>query len=172
MSNFPISRYADIVGDGSGVKNAIGDYSATGLGQTILKLKPPTGGLLKVSRMIVFIRDTGTFDADEYGNGITLTNGIEIKLLRDVGGANTVLWDITDGLPILSNTHWKRLCHDEIHSTYGVGDESITYRYTFSKDSNGSPIILEDANKEELQIIFNDDFSGLVEHYFRFGLYD
>lgn len=168
MGNFPISRYADTVGDGSGVKNAIGNYSSGGLGETILKIAPGATETIKVSRMIVFIRDTGAFDADKYGNNITLTNGIEIKITR---GAS-VLWDITDSLPVLTNTHWKRLCHDEIHSSYGVGDESITYRYTFTKDSNGSPIILDGANSEQLQIILNDDFSNLVEHYFRIGLYD
>jgi len=168
MSNFPLSRYADIVGDGSGVKNAIGDYSAGGLGQTIFKIAPGSGETLKLSRMIIFLTDVGSLDADSYGNGITLTNGIEMKVMR---GAS-VLWDITDGIPITANHDWKRLCHDELLSTYGAGNESISWRYTFTKDSNGKPLILDGANSEELHIILSDDFSGLLEHYFRIGIYD
>ena len=166
---WPKSRYADTVGDGSGIKNANGDYS---LSPTIFRIKPGVDRVINVTRLIVYIRDTGTLDADSYGNGIVLTNGIKFQLVRFAGLSNeTILWGGDAGLPVLSNSHWKRICHDEIHSSFGTGDESVTYRYTFTRDTNGSPIRLDDANKDEIQIILEDDFSGLVEHYFRFGIY-
>ena len=165
MPSSPISRYADDIGDGSGVDNAIGDYSIT---PKSFKIAPAVGETFSVERMIVYIRDTGSFDADKYGNNITLTNGITIRVKTDIGGADTTHWDVTDNLPIKSNSGWKRLMHDELVSAYGIGDESVTYRYTFARD--GSPIILEGDNGDELQIILNDNFTGLVEHCFRIGM--
>lgn len=160
MPRYPISRYADTVGDGTGIKDAIGDYSGA---PVAFKIAPPNDVTYKVQRMIVFIKDQGNFDADKYGNNITLTNGIIIQVVR----GETVLWNVTDDITVKTNTGWKKLCHDEIVSSYGVGDQNATYRYTFSKD--GAPILLDGSSNEELRIILNDDFQGLTGHSFRIG---
>ena len=155
------SRYMDTIGDGSGVKNAIGDYAST---PTIFKIKPRPSEIFHVHRLIPFLQDSGSLDTASYGNGIILTAGIEIKVVDDSG----VLWDITDGVPIKSNAAWKKLCFDENISEYGQGDESGSWRYTFDKD--GDHIVLDGANGGELQASFGDSFAQLVEHYFRVGM--
>ena len=159
------SRFADTNGDGSGTKNAVGNYS--GAPQKFC-IAPEAGEIFKVERIIPFLKDSGSLDSDYYGNGIILTNGIQIKVVRFAGQPQeTVLADITDGVPVKSNSDWKRLCFDQNISEYGTGNETAVWRYTFSKDAPA--IVLDGDNKEEIQVILNDDFSGLVEHYFRFG---
>jgi hypothetical protein len=166
------SRYADVTGDGTGNHHATGDYSdATGAGETIFKVKPGAGEIFSIERMIVFIRTDGKITADKYGIAITLINGIILKSIRDTpADAPVEVWDITDGDPILTNSDWKKLCHDEILSDYGAPNtgQNLSYRYTFSKD--GHPMVLEGDNGEELQIILNDDYTDLVDHTFRIGM--
>jgi len=164
------SRFADINGDGTGLKNAVGNYSDGGLGLTEFKISPGAGEIFQLRRLIIFIKDTGLLHADFYGVNVVLTNGITIKHTRDTPtGPLTTIWDITDGVPIMKNPHWKRLCHDEIPSLYGGGgDDSVTYRYTFDRD--GKPLILNGDNNDQLIITLNDDFSALVEHCFRVGM--
>jgi hypothetical protein len=72
-------------------------------------------------------------------------------------------------MPQPANSCWGRLCFDSGVDTYGLGDESGKWRYTFTKD--GSPIVLDGDNKEEFQIILNDNFDELNEHNFRIGMY-
>ena len=171
MATAPISRYADITGDGTGEVNAIGNYSDAGLGLTTFQIVPGITETFEVQRMIVYIRTVGIFNGDKYGNAIDLTNGIIVKVTQDTpADVKTTKWDVTAGQPILINSHWKKLCHDEIPSQYGLGQaqDSMTYRYTFSKD--GKPLILSGVNNDKLEIILNDDFSDLEEHNFRIGM--
>ena len=147
-------------GDGTGTSNAIGDYSVTPLS---LKLKL-TGNILpiEIERMIVMIQDTGAFDADKYGNGITLTNGIRVYV-RDI--ADAVIEELTM-FPILSSGDWAGHCHDLNHFAFGTGDEIATVRWTFGK--SGKPITLDFSKGEYLEVLLNDSFVGLVKH--RFGV--
>ena len=155
------SRYIDEVGDGSGNKNMVGDYSAT---PKEFLLKPAENEIYYLTRMLPFVVDSGSFDSGSYGNGITLVNGIDIFVRR--GGVRII--DITAGLPILKNTEWNRLCYDVAISTYGSGNESLAARYTFTKE-NPKGIVLDGKNGDELVCLLNDDFSDLVEHYIRVG---
>ena len=165
-TNYPISRFADTVGDGSGSIEGNTNSSVTPL---LLKVTPGPTETFKISRMIVYIEDT-SIDSGGYGGISALTNGIHIHVIRNSGEAGEViLWDIT-GRDIKKNTHWKSLCHDEIYSNYGTGTESLSYRYTFTND--GAPIIISGANKEEFRIILNDDLTGLQSHTFRIGMDD
>ena len=157
-----INRYLDTNGDGTGTKSAIGDYSdATGSGVEIFYIQPAAGQVFRLSRIIPFVEDAGSFDSSKYGNGITLANGLQIRIQNDSG---TVL-DLLDGLPITINTHWARLCYDMTISTFGAGNEYLHARWTFSK--SGQFMRLDGDNNERLEIVFNDDFSDLVSHYFK-----
>ena len=53
----PLFRYLDTVGDGSGEKNANGDYS---IAEEIFFLQPPPGRVYRITRLIVSIMDTST----------------------------------------------------------------------------------------------------------------
>lgn len=157
-SGVVISRHLDTVGDGSGTKNAIGNYSATA---TEFKIVPGATEDFTITRLLVCLRDSGALSAEKYGfiSG-GLTNGV---ILEKRNGSGTMV-DYTDLVPIKANAGWTRMCHDVQEHSYGAGDNFISARWTFVK--SGHPIRLSGAKGEYLAIILEDDLTGLVEHYF------
>lgn len=156
-----LSRYLDTVGNGSGTKNANGNYSGAGLGETIFKIQPAAGSVYRIARVIISIRDASGFQAEEYGNlAAALSTGIEVRVQNDSG----TLIDLTDGIPITTNAAWGELCYDVDLKTWGNGDEFLLVRWTFSR-SGTTPQLVGDRN-ERLEFVLNDDLSGLVSHYF------
>ena len=137
--------------------NMNGDYSVT---PQTFKLQPPIDKVYKVRRVLPFVVDSGTFDADKYGNNITLTNGIEFRVSDDAG----VTKDLLDGETIKTNSDWKKYCYDITISDFGVGNETLGGRWTFSKFVRNG-IVLDGSNNERLEMVLNDDFTGLIEHY-------
>lgn len=152
-----MSQYLDSVGDGTGTKNLIGDYSGAA---TIFKIQPPAGEIYHLNRLMVYIEDVGTFDSGSYGNGISLTNGVKFRISDNSG----VLHDMTP-INIKKNVHWDRTFFDVKINNYGTGNEALIGRWTFANDY-GAPVILNGDNNERLEVVLEDDFTGLVEHYF------
>jgi hypothetical protein len=153
-------RYLDTNGSGAGTKNAVGEYHDAGNGAEIFYIQPPPGAVYRIARLLPFVEDQGTFDSGSYGNGITLTNGISIRVQNDSG----TIVDLLDGLPIKLNTHWARICYDMSISSFGTGNEYLHARWTFAK--SGQMIRLVGDNNERLEVVLNDDFSDLVSQYF------
>ena len=162
------SRHLDTNGDGTGTKNAIGDYSSTA---EIFYIQPPSGQIFRINRMMVLVRgDKSTFYTDSYGSRAILSNGIVVRAQNDSG----TLIDLTDNVPILTNGNWGRFCFDsEVYpAATGNNDTYLRVRWTFGRA--GYPIRLVGANSERLEVVLNDDFSlnsggssnPLVEHYF------
>lgn len=153
-----IYRFLDTVGDGSGTKNANGNYSNSG-GQNFLYVaSDPVPSVLW--RLIVNIRDGGGgFSADGYGGLAALSNGITISV-RDSGGG--VLLNITDDVPIQSNGDWARFCFDTGVDDFGSGDDFLKVRWTFA--NSGRPLILNPG--ERFVVNLADDLTGLTSHYF------
>ena len=157
-SNTIFSDFADTDGDGTGTKNAIGNYAG---GQEIFYIQPPTGVVYRVHRMLVSYEDAAGMQAQEYGNtGAALTNGIQIRIQNDT----ETLSDITDGVPIKTNAHWGRMCYDVDVKSWGSGDELLCARWTFAK--SGAAIVLDGSRNERLEILLNDSFTGLISQYF------
>ena len=149
---------ADTVGNGTGTKNAVGNYASAA--QKFL-VTAPSDGELHVYRLILTIRDTGSFDAEDYGNGVALTNGIECGVYD---ASDNLAYDLLDGEKVFSNSDWGRYCFDVDVKTWGAGDEYLVARWTFSKF--GGPIQIQDG--ESVGVELNDNFTALVEHYFCF----
>lgn len=157
-SNDLFSRYADTNGDGSGTKNANGDYSGTA---DIFYIQPPAGTVFRAHRMLVSLEDTSAMTAEEYGNlGAALTNGIQARVQNDSG----TIADLTDGVPVKTNAHWARVCYDADVKTWSNGDELLAARWTFAK--SGAAIVLDGTLNQRLEILLNDDFRGLISQYF------
>jgi hypothetical protein len=154
-------RFLDTVGDGSGTKNAVGDYSAGTGTPTSFKIVPPSGELYTLSRVIVQIRDSGLISAEGYGGLAALTNGVELRV-RD--GAGTVL-DLVNGLPVKSNAGWGSFCYDVALTEFGAGDNFVQVRWTFSK--SGKALELNGDEGEYLEAYLSDDLTGLVGHTFQ-----
>lgn len=153
-----LSNFAKDLAD-SDNENANKNYSVTPAKFTIA---PPAGECWYVARVLVYIRDTGAFDADKYGNNITLTNGIALKTYRNGVEQN----NLTNSQTVKANSHWGKYCYDTFLSTYGVGDQSLSARWTFTKA--GVYIRLDGDENDSIEVELNDDFSGLVEHTFNF----
>lgn len=156
--NVIFSRYLDTNGDGTGTKNANGNYSG---GATSFYIQPPASTIYRISRLLVFVQDTNGFTPVEYGNtGSALSNGITVRVHN---GTSTVA-DLTDGVPVQHNGDWARLCYDAQVLSWGTTDEMLSARLTFTKA--GQFLRLDGDDTEKLEVILNDDFTGLTEHYF------
>ncbi len=160
-------RFADEVGDGSGNKDATGDYSAGGLGLTEFAIKPGAGEHFHITRLIVTIADSGSFDSGAYGNNVTLTNRILVqKRTGSPHGASSLVQDLTDSAPIMTNTGWAAYCYDVTVFSFGQGDEVLSARWTFTRA--GVTIELDGDNGDYLAVVLNDDLEGLEGHAFQF----
>ena len=156
MAN-PFFRYLDTNGDGTGTKNANGDYS---LVADDFYFQPTRA--CYIHRMLVFMEDTSGFTAEEYGNlGAALSNGYEVQLKDSSDGVQV---DLTDGVVITTNSSLARTCYDANLKDWGTTptDEALVARWTFSRA--GIPLYMN-AN-DKFVITFNDDLTGLLQHYF------
>lgn len=155
------SRQADTVGNGTGDFNAIGNYSSGGLGETIFRIAPGAGEVYRITRMLVGVYDSSGMQCQEYGNlGSALTNGVVVR----VHNGTSTLIDLTDNLPIKYNGQWGALCYDADVKSWGNGNELLVARWTFERA--GQPIRLDGDNNEELQVVLNDNMTGLIEQTF------
>ena len=153
-----ISRYLDDVGDGSGSKNANGNYSAA---EEIFFCQPPAGQVFRISRIIISVEDGQGFRAERYGAlGAALSNGITLRSSDD----NGMLVDFTNGIPITTNAEWGNLCFDVQLKSWGAGDELLLVRYTLTQ--SGQFLRLDGDRNQRIEAVFNDDLSGLVSHKF------
>lgn len=153
----PLSRYLDTVGDGTGTKQATGDYSVT---PQDFKIVGERYIMKRIHRLIVAIEDTNGSTVQEYGNlGAALTNGITLTYTRNGDSI-----DLTDGLPIKSNGDWGRLCYDVAHQDWGAGNEVILVRFSFDKFYDRGLIL--DTPNCSLVANCNDNLTGLVSHLF------
>lgn len=166
------SRFMDSIGDGTGSINMSVDGSTT---NQIFKIQANQGQILQLSRLLIFIQDSGTLDSGGFGNGSALTNGIIFNTVRYAG---TPEQEILPGfqenqLPIKLNQEFKALCHDAIFSNYGSGSQSLSWRYTFTKDTNGTPIPLNHSLNEEFWVTIRDDLTTKCDFLrMRVGCFD
>lgn len=139
-----------------------GDYSAAA---QEFYIQPPANETWRVQRVIILIRDGAMFAADNYGAGAVLTNGISIQLANDGG----VLQDLTSGVPIMDNASWGAHCYDYTDHVFGAGDNFLAVRWTF--EHSGRPVMLRGSLEQRLQVVLNDDFTGLIDHRMKFDGY-
>jgi hypothetical protein len=152
-----VSRFADTVGDGTGSKNANGNYATTA---ETFYLEAGANEVVNIARMLVTVEDSTGMDATKYGNNITLTNGISVHC---EGPDAVKMFDLTDpDVPIKTNAEWGMYCHDASLKTWGSGNDLLLVRWTFER--SGTPVQLHPGDK--LIITLNDNFTGLVAHRF------
>ncbi len=153
-----IYRLLDTNGDGTGTKNAIGDYSASPTEFFIENTDVEDGIILE--RMLIELQDGTGMRAGHYGTlGAALTNGWEPVIKDD---QDSVILRLGDNVPIKTNAGIGRVCYDVDVKSWGAGDDVLVARWTFGR--TGQPLFLPVGFK--LSITFNDDLSGLVSHYF------
>jgi hypothetical protein len=153
-----IYRLLDTNGDGTGTKNANGNYSSVAEEFYIENTDVEDGMIIE--RMLITLQDGVGMRAAYYGNlGGPLTNGWEPVVKDDT---DSVILRLGDNLPIKTNAGIGRVCYDVDIKTWGAGDDVLVARWTFGR--SGQPLFLPLGYK--LAITFSDDLSGLVNHYF------
>lgn len=154
----PLYRYLDLTGDGTGAKDAAVDGSVT---PVKFKIQPPAGRHFILHRLLVYIECSRVgFSADTYGNVAKLANGVLVRIHN--ANDDAVVTDLTDGIGVDHNSHWRSLCFDSEPDEYGNGDRAVGVRWTFSK--SGQPLSLLDH--EYFAVTIQDDLTGLDEQLF------
>lgn len=159
-----LTRFLDTDGDGGGTKNANSNYSGAA---EIFYIQPGAGEIYEINRLIVTITDTNGMQYEEYGNlGAALTNGITVRVQNDSG----TLFDLTDGVPVKTNALWGAHCFDVEIKDAGTGIDYCEARWSFIK--SGVPIYLDGDDNQRLEVVLNDDLSGLLSHYYKVDGYE
>ena len=157
-----IYRYLDTAGDGTGEKNAIGDYASTSTNFFIRCPSTTSSGVsFYLSRLIIEIEDTKGMEPEEYGHlGAALSAGYMVKVLD--ADLNEVL-DLTDGMPIRTNVDVGTVCYDvDLKAWTNTTNETALARLTFFQ--TGSRLWLKPGHR--LNIGLRDDLTGLIDHKF------
>jgi len=120
------------------------------------------GQILRIARLLVHIEDATVWSAANYGNlAAALTVGITVHT-EDSSGATII--DLTNGDPVKSNADWGKFCYDVSYVAFGAGNDFLQARWTFTK--SGQYIRLDGDTGDNLAVVLNDNFSGLVTHKF------
>lgn len=158
MANKLLFRDADTDGDGTGTKNAIGNYAGS---PTEFKVTAQPNEYLSIERVLVGLSDAGTFDSGGYGNGLALTNGISAYVTDNLG---TIVYYLTDeDNPIKTNGDWAHTCYDLTVHAFGSGDQYMAVRWTFARA--GQPIELLPG--WSVNFLLEDSMIHLTGQYFQ-----
>jgi hypothetical protein len=147
--------------NGTGTAEITGVYTPAAQGH--FYIAPPSDEIWAIERVLIYIEGVGQFSATKYGPLAALTNGILIEIHRESTGER---FDLTAGIPLKTSADISRHCYDVTHFNWGVGAEAMGARWTFAK--GGAPIVLDGSKGDHLDVIAQDDFSGLDSHTFKF----
>jgi hypothetical protein len=152
----PLFRNLDTAGDGSGTKNATGNYAS----DTPFYITPGWARhRFIIHRVLYYIEDDAIgIDLSTYGGITALTTGVLVRVTRKDG----TVFDLTDGVPIKTNGDIARICYDLDISTFPANNNYVIGRWTFAK--SGAPIVLNFGDR--LEFVMRDNLTTLVAHYF------
>ena len=157
-----LSRFLDTNGDGTGTKNANGNYSGA---VEEFYIQPAADEVMQIARLLISIEDTTGMQANEYGDlGSALGNGITIEEERN----GTVVTDFTDGVPITTNAEWGTLCYDVDVKSWGQTptNELLVARFTFARSERNVRLEGTSPTPDRLVVSLNDTLTGLIRHTF------
>jgi hypothetical protein len=154
----PLIRFLDTNGDGTGTKNATGNYSASA---TSFFIQPPINSIYMLTQFFIQLSDAGGFVQNVYGSLATaLTNGLLIRAYR----GSTLTLDLTDGIPVKNNDNFLHLSEQTFITNWSGGADSLTC--TFDTHTFGVTFPLNGTYLDKLEVVCNDDFTGLVDQTF------
>ena len=155
----PFEHYLDTNGDGTGTRNAVGDYSAT---PTDFYYQPPVGVTVELTKLIIHVADKGLFSFDGYGaiSAGQVVNGLQVLVER----LGQVVLVLTDGEPITDNASMSHLNTDYqlVHFSNNHDSSSVS----FDVATFDTPLQLHGDLGDKLILRLNDDFTGLDDHHF------
>jgi hypothetical protein len=151
-----LSQHLDADGDGTGTHNMNGVYTA-GTDDGVFFIAPAANEVFYISHMHIYIEDTA-ITGTLYG-GVTATNGVLLRVLR----RDVVIHDFMAGESIKSCAEWIHIMHDATMYEFASGNEFLAASTGFLESYNG-PLVLDGSQGEILQLVCQDDLSGLVSH--------
>ena len=158
MANKSFIQFLSTGGDGTGTTSIVADYSGASA-ETFEIANQSTVATTVVRRIVAHVQDAGAFSAVGFGNAAARANGVSLQV-RSV--ADDVLMDL---FPILltANGHWARYAFDADVKTWGVGNEMLVARLSFSKfaDVADQGLVLTDG--ERLVLGVNDSYTDMVD---------
>lgn len=162
-ASIPLFRFLDTNGDGTGTSGAAADYSVT---PETFFIRPSNTDIFIIKQLKFHIVDAGKFDYDEFGAiaAGTVSNGLLLQYNRN----GSTLVDFTAQHPIDANDEFQHFGKDFTLVDWAGTDNSLEVTLDFTLFSDG--VILNGPSSDDLSIIVNDDFSGLVEmHFIAYG---
>jgi len=142
-----------------GERSAIGNYAVTPEAFTYAPNGDGNGFL--VMHMTVIVEDAGVMDSGRYGVNIDLTNGI--RVVRRVTATEAETGDLMDFHRVRTNAQWTFYAEDLHLYDFGQGNSVYTTHFEFIAQW-GVPWYI--PNGQEVAVLLNDDFTGLIEHEF------
>jgi len=156
-----VLRQLDTVGDGSGIKNIIQDYFATG--PTLIRYDPEPDQVLLMAELSIQYSDAGTFQQNVYASlPNPLVNGVSVNLYNRDG---SVARSFTDGQFVTRNDEWYRLGYRFIYNNWAGSNQNTLVASLHSADF-GSPLVIDGTVGQFLAVSVNDDFTPLVSQTF------
>lgn len=155
----PFLGFLDTNGDGTGVKNAIGNYSATPTDFKYIRPKGHEGNLFLTS-LVIHLQSPVKINAQGYGASMfPLINGIQIFIEDEFA---VMTRSLTTGIPVKTNSDWNRYGGKTKVDPYNGGD--YFFKATFRAIPPTKPVFL--APEHSIGMTLNDDFTGLISHTF------
>ena len=155
----PYVHYLDTNGDGTGVKNAVGDYATT---PTVFYYQPPVGITAEVTKLMIHVSDKGAFDVDGYGAIAPgqIVNGLKITVYR----LGVKVLELTDGEPIVDNADLMHLNTDYklINFTSNYGSSIVSLDAQAFQNS----LLMHGDLEDQLRVELSDDYTGLEDQHF------
>lgn len=153
----PLIRFLDTVGDGSGTKNAIGNYSVT---PGVFFIQPATGVKYVLTQFTFHYSDSGGFSGAVYGSAAAaLTNGILLQAT-----VNGVTYDLLDGLTIKDNDGVLHAFSNSELTQYAGAGASMTASFTAGLFETA--LVLNGTTNDKLFVTCRDDMTFLTDQYF------
>lgn len=146
----------DTVGNATGSDDMNVDGSVT---PVPFYIKPDPGNIIRLARVMLYVQDTGSFDAAAWGNGIVMANGMEVEMQID--GA---LYSMINGGDTIRTTgDVASVAYDATIVAAGLGDEYMVARWTFTK--MGQFMRLDGDKGDFFRVTVNDDLTGINKQH-------
>jgi hypothetical protein len=157
QETYPVYRFLETVGDGSGSAAGTGNYSVTP--RVLLMTCRPTEVLVG-HVLVVHIQDGGNFDPGKYGAIAALTNGVIIGVF----GADGVEKLRLTQEPVPNNGDWAHYGITVVAEA-SAGDVMYVVRIDLAGGVEDG-LTLDPG--ESIRVTLNDDFTGIDDHHFIF----
>lgn len=135
--------------------NIVGDYTGGGLGETDFYIKPDTGDIYAIERVLIRISDTANISSSEYLSTGALADGVKIRYKDDGGTTELLPFEIKE---IADYGSYAGIDVRSLDSP----SRSWVIRWSFFR--SGAPVYLRSSDSDRLVITVTDNFSTLVKH--------